>query len=599
MMRNAKRRQTGVALMLLLAVFVLGSSAYLISRLNAESASASAIRKARNAEVLNRAKQALIGYVAAQAANIAEDNPGSLPCPEAAGYYDNPAQEGQSAGTCTLPKVGRFPWRTIGTEKLLDSMGEPLWYVVSPGWAVPNSTTKTTGINSNALGQLTVDGVANAAVALIIAPGRAFSVPACGANPAISQNRPTTGTPDWRNYLECENATYPTPDAVFVTSGAADSFNDQVMRVTAADLMPGIEAAIAKRIERSVIPALQTVYTPATWGFAGTAPVTVNPVLPFAAPFANPGPGAGTSDYIGATGTYSGLLPFNEISCTQSAANPRCTLPVFAKSASDVLTAGSGTIRTQSTCSWQANDFVCIGEYLQPNIAVTVQIKAYVATGLRTTTQTFPWTANSPANFTFTAMNDTTGGWGTQSIPYTVTASALGSDGSITFTIAGTSLLPDIATAGWGTYANYRVSINKAIFGDHAMLSTTDPDPCPSYGCTGWFARNEWYRLLYYAVSQGNTAAQLAQPPALRERSCTTPGNCISVASSKPTTLNSALLILSGRSVNGTARPNSTLSNYLESGNATGTYTQNKFVISTTAPDAQRFNDRLIGVASN
>jgi hypothetical protein len=136
------------------------------------------------------------------------------------------------------------------------------------------------------------------------------------------------------------------------------------------------------------------------------------------------------------------------------------------------------------------------------------------------------------------------------------------------------------------------VSIDPLAFGDHALLSTTVPESsCPSYGCFGWFARNEWYRLVYYVVSQGNTAAQLPS-----ERSCTTPGNCVPVANS---TSKSFLLILAGRSINGTARPSSTLANYLEGGNATGAFTQNRFVTSSTAPDAQRFNDRLIGVAAN
>ena len=511
------RRERGAALLALLAVIALGGSWYLVSRLNAESGVRSAITKARNAEVLNRAKQALIGYVAAQAANAGEDNPGTLPCPEAAGYFDNPANEGQAASSCTLPKVGRFPWRTIGTEKLVDASGEPLWYVVSPGWAF---TSGNTNINSNTPGQLTVDGVANDAVALIVAPGAAFSVPAAAGCTAWNQIRPTTGTPEWRNYLECENATHPTPDATFVTRGPSGSFNDQVVRVTVADIMPGIEAAIAKRIDRDIAPVLKTVFTPATWGFAGS-----NPVLPFAAPFANPGTGAGTSSYQGAAGSYQGLLPFNQTQgCTVAASNPRCILPPLSKFGNDTQTAGSGSIRTQSTCSWVATDYVCVGEYLQPSISVTVRINAYVAMGLRTTSLPVPWTMSSPvANVTFTAMNDTAGGWGTQTISHTVTTSPLNADGSVTFTIAG-GALPDIATAGWGTYALYRVSINNAIFGDHALLN-------PSDATTGWFVRNEWYRLLYYAVPPSNTALQVAGT-----RSCATAADCLTVSNATAST---------------------------------------------------------------
>ena len=82
------KHQHGAALLAMLMVLALGASWYLVSRLNADSGVAIATRKVRNAEVLNRAKQALIGYVAAQAANSGEDNPGALPCPEAAGYFD-------------------------------------------------------------------------------------------------------------------------------------------------------------------------------------------------------------------------------------------------------------------------------------------------------------------------------------------------------------------------------------------------------------------------------------------------------------------------------------------------------------------------------
>ena len=106
-----------------------------MSRLNAESGAAAAVRKTRNAEVMNRAKQALIGYVAAQAAKSGENNPGSLPCPESPGDFDSATGRDGLAGTnCGLlntQKVGRFPWRTLGTEQLFDAAGESLWYVLT------------------------------------------------------------------------------------------------------------------------------------------------------------------------------------------------------------------------------------------------------------------------------------------------------------------------------------------------------------------------------------------------------------------------------------------------------------------------------------
>jgi hypothetical protein len=644
---NAKR-QRGAALLALLAVFMLGASWLLVSQLNAETGAAAAIRKSRNAEVLNRAKQALIGYVAAQAAKAYENYPGALPCPEAAGYFDSPTQEGQASNSCTLPKVGRFPWRSIGTEKLVDASGEPLWYVVSPGWAYTSGDGPV--INSNSVGQLTVDGTAttpvaspgvvnasghgfsagdsvsfttggtlptgitagtpyyviaaglstnefriaatvggsainftgtaagthnvhrnlpgaaNSVVALIIAPGPAFSVASATGCAAKSQARPTTGTPDWSNYLECENATYPTPDASFVTTGPSGSFNDQVIKVTVADVMPAIEAAIANRIEREILPALQTVYTAASWGFAGT-----NPILPFAAPFASPGPGTGTSNYHGASGTYAGLLPFNQMrGCTVSTADPRCTSTVltWSKGGNDVQTAGSGTIRTHSTCSWQSTTYVCTGEYLQPSISVAVPVKiANVAGGLRT--------INLTNKVTCQAVDDVGNGIPIQTVTCSVSY-ALQSDGSVIITVS-MGALPDISASGWGTYANYKVSIDDSdatvspIFGDHALLSTTDPATCPSYGCTAWFARNEWYRFLYYAVSPSNTAARLAAAsPA--ERSCSLVGDCLTLTTNTTPSTKSALLVLAGRSINGRTRPSATLADYFEFGNATGAY---------------------------
>lgn len=568
---SRRRAQRGAVLLIMLAILGLGSSWFLVSQLNAATGGIEAQRKKRNAEVLQRAKQALIGYVAAQAAKAGENNPGAFPCPEADAYVNSPDYEGTMSPNCTLPRVGRFPWRTIGTEKLVDASGEPLWYAVGQGWALQSGNTT---INSNSSGQLTIDGVANAAVAVIIAPGPAFSVPAATGCAARGQVRPTGGTPNVLDYLECDNAT--SGDGSFVTTGPSASFNDQVTVITVADVMPAIEAAIADRMRREIIPALKTVYVPGAWGISTGS----QPVLPHPAPFANPGSGAGTSSYQGSATVSAGLLPFNQTqNCTVSAADPRCTTSflAFSKASADVQTSGSGYIRTQSTCAWQATTYVCTGEYFNPSIAVTVRIRvSNVAMGLRTFDAT---------KVSFTAVDDAGAGWSQQNIPHAASV-AMNADGSATVTIAG-GTLPDISTAGWGTYANYSARIERAAFGDHALLSTTD-------ATTGWFARNEWYRLTYYAVTPSNTAARLPL-----ERSCASAGDCLALTTGAGASMNHALLLLAGRSVNGTSRPSSTLANYLESGNASGTYVQNAIRTSTSSAAAQRFNDRVMSFGSN
>lgn len=566
-------RQHGAALLLLLAVVALGSSWYLVSRLNVESGMANAAAKVRNTQVLNRAKQALIGYIATQANFVNENRPGAFPCPEAPADFNVNGSEGTVSYPCTLPIVGRFPWRTLGMDKLVDASGEPLWYAIATGWA-----GAATVINSDcaspasgmacATGRLTVDSATNDVIVLIIAPGPATRVTASAGCAAWTQVRSTIAPPDWRNYLECENATSPA-DATFVTTSTNSAFNDQLVTITVGDLMPALEASIANRIQREILPALQTVFTPATWGFTGAS--TVNPVLPYPAAFANPGPGAGTSNYRGAAATYRGLLPFNQTQgCTEAPANPRCTTAptggtaflLFSKPASytDSKIAGSGTLRTSSasaTCVWQSSVYVCTGEYDAPSISVSASVNVgNVAMGLRA------WDASK---VTCSAVDDVGNGNPETAVTCSATA-ALQSDGSAIVT-AKTSALPDIASSGWGTYANYKIKIDRAAFGDHSLLDTAN-------ATTGWFVRNEWFRLVYYAVAASNTAQKL---PA--ERSCVglplpaapPNGDCLPLTTNAVTAAKSALLVLAGRSVNGSARPSTSLTpifDYLEFGNA-------------------------------
>src|SRR3989442_3335130 len=264
-----RRRQRGAALILLLAVLTLGGVWYLISGLHARSGDFTSANRAHNARVLNRAKQALIGYVAAQAAKgglYPEDNPGALPCPEHSWYIDYPDKEGASGpsigvaspgyGTANCSSIGRFPWRTIGTEKFLDARAEPLWYVVGPTWRKTSSSTKTT-INSNTAGDLALDG--QQAVALIIAPGAAINMqsattPAGMSCTARNQSRSAPSSSiNPLDYLECYDAT----TLQFSSSAASTAFNEQVVKITLGDVLPAIEAAVANRFERDIAAAIR------------------------------------------------------------------------------------------------------------------------------------------------------------------------------------------------------------------------------------------------------------------------------------------------------------------------------------------------------
>ena len=612
----ATRKEHGAALLAMLLIVALGASYFMVSRMHAMSIEAKAAERAYNAAVLNRAKQALIGYVAAQAVKAGENNPGALPCPEAAAYFDNPANEGQVASSCTLPKVGRLPWRTLGLDKLTDAAGEPLWYVVSPGWGY---TGTNSSINSDTKGQLTLDGVAgtdsDTIVALIIAPGPAISAAAATGCTAWAQSRPTTGTPDWRNYLECENATSP-PDAAFVSTGPSGSFNDQLLALTKGEIMPAIEAAISDRIEREIAPALKSVYASAAWASNLSA---ANPMYPYPAPFANPG---ATASYQGSAASCAanlcrGLFPviFANVPvdplpnppalCTPAAGSP-CD-PMFVRWT-------SGTIEVKSVD-------VAGTTYVPGNIygmtwTAPVSNCAVVAYGgsmrLECTTYVPGLTGNASSNIIYevkgTALNvgmalrrfetaPNIPGLTLQTPP--TPSVAMNSNGSASTTFRGRT---SVAANGAATASQCglggtllagvdcrQMQVNvplEPLFPDHPLANSRD-------GTLGRFMRNEWYRVMYYAVAQGDTAGSLPTAPACA------PPNCITVANVTPTGRQRAIFILAGRSVNGAARPSATLTDYLEFGNATAAFESQ--TVSRAGPAALKrpFNDRIVVVDTN
>lgn len=562
-MKSLGRQRGGAAILILLAVLALGGTYYLVSGVNAMSTQRKASVQSQNAALLLRAKQALIGYVATQANRAGENDPGALPCPEAPGYFTSTTQDGQAAANCTLPNVGRYPWRTIGTDKLVDAAGEPLWYVVSPGWA---RTGSNTNINSNSVGQLTIDASAgtdgNTVVALIIAPGPAINVIATAGCSAWSQARPNSGVPDWRNYLECENATTPA-DASFVTTGPDGSFNDQVIRVTKAEVMPVIEAAIANRIEREIAPVLKTMYTGTKWN-ASSGQTT----FPFAAPFANPT----TSAYQGNAGTAQGLLPFSYSPTCTPVGDARCTTSSFHSWATPAVakTSGSGSLWIGPDCSVSGAYVTCTGYYQNNSLTASFDDRlANMANALRD----FPL-----ANHTVRVWTTLYDGWSWDSwveVTGSVTLSRrFNSDGSLSFRVSNVPL-----RWSWGTsYGYYYIEAQRPVPTDRALLDSTDPT-------TGWFVRNEWYRLVYYAI-----APNYAPGGSL---SCTTGSSCLTVTNLAPAGAQRSLLILAGRSINGTARPNSTLPNYLEGGNQTNNY------VKKAVSNASSYNDRFVVVDSN
>jgi hypothetical protein len=599
-------RQRGAALLALLAVVALAASWFLVRQLNTESGAIAAARTNRNAAVLNKAKQALIGYIAAQAAKDGENNPGAMPCPENPGDFDSTTgRQGLVGTSCGTTTIGRFPWRTLGLDRLVDSSGEPLWYVVGPGWGV--ATGSNTVINSNSVGQLTVDGVPNSAIALIIAPGPAFSAaaaPAAGCA-AWSQARLPTGIPDWRNYLECENASSPA-DANFVTTGPSGSFNDQVITITVADVLPAIEAAIASRIEREIAPQLRSLYSGGSW--SGTAAA---PALPFAAPFADPS----ASAMQGTAGTVQGLLPLSRsetapasgVQCTPGVADPRCDPMFVAWTGVPVLSdRGGGATLNFSSCAVTT---------VTVNPAPLVQ-----TTRVDCSFRVFSWSLlfppPDPFRFRLTGSTRNVGmalrSFNTATTMTGVSAAGrsasgtLNADGSATVVLNGEApvgagnivadALCGLPALGWiwellfDCYAA-TISVPITLLADHRMLDATTTGT----GEQGWFLRNRWHEVAYYATAPGFAPSGA--------KSCIDSTTCLSVAYHRNAAgaldagKQRAIVVLAGRALNGQTRPTAVPTDYLEGAN-TGNDLSFE-VRSATLASNRSFNDRVAVLDAN
>jgi hypothetical protein len=331
-----------------------------------------------------------------------------------------------------------------------------------------------------------------------------------------------------RNYLECANATSP-PDATFVTGTPGGSFNDQVLRVTAADLIPALEVVIAERMQREIAPALRTVYGAAGWGTSAA-----NPLYPFAARFDLPHPG--TSGYRGEDGRYQGLLPFNSSSAT-CGADPRCTtnFVTWNTGVGPTVTASGGVI-VSSSCNFpNASTAQCSGVFAGwGTVTLTMSTRAQnVAMSLRTL---------APNNMT---VEYGLLGYGPPE-PGTSASGTFNTDGS-----ANLTLNADVPGLGIGVNVLFRLTADLGVIADHALLNPADPT-------TGWFVRNEWFRVVYYAAAQQSTADGLSSG-----LGCTlAASNCLQFNNTRNIR---ALLVQTGRSLSNPAgRPNGSLGDYVE-----------------------------------
>jgi len=246
----------------LTAVLVaLGVLALVLTTAGSDSVSIANRQADDTARTLAQVKEALIGWSASRTppTDGADARPGELPCPDI-----NPL-DGYEDGSCVAGALGRVPWKTLKIPEPKDEAGETLWYTIAgPFRKVVNSPAP---ITSDTLGNITVYQGSTAttlttqAVAVIFAPGAAVG----------TQDRSTTDTMDCTapsgtyernlcasNYLETAGTTNnATINGPFIQAQASSAFNDRLLVITNADLMPAVEP----RVAREMISILQRYKT--------------------------------------------------------------------------------------------------------------------------------------------------------------------------------------------------------------------------------------------------------------------------------------------------------------------------------------------------
>ena len=620
---SPRAAQRGFAIMVIVALIVLVSSYFIVSRLNRTSADISNEREAHTMAALLNAKSALIAYAASQAYLDSTQQPGALPCPD----RDN---DGTSdcigvGITNSVSLIGLLPWKTMGIEDLRDASGERLWYAVSRNF---RRNSGVTFVNSDTQGQFTVTGTAAATnvVAVIIAPG-----------PVVQGQVRSASTPAVASYLESFNANDGT-NFIFTTNALpTDSLNDRLVTITQADLMAAVEPVVAARIDRTVKPALQTYMS--TWG-----------LLPFPAKFNSPTPGtSGTGTtrslmtYVGDPTQTVGLLPIASATVSGATnatpiviattvdhglstgdtvwiwgvlgntnANGRWTVtkvdathfqlnsssggptsysgggtvtPVYPWS-NPTLTLVSGTARVRNlscttasvpaspalTCNFQADDGGGAGRVTNPKF----QVQA-TAGNVGRSFFAVPPSLSGVQSFMFPC-----GTSGCTPVPGSLTAS-LDSQGHAT--IAYQATLPTDCTSS----CSYNITV---IIPDVKGGTATNSSTLLSSGA--WFLANEWYRQTYYTVSPGyqpgggGACSPLPASP-----------SCLTVKNVSPTYApgddKRAILLFAGRSLSGNPRPSALFSDYLEGVNAT--FASNPYIFENRIGVPTSINDRVVVVS--
>ncbi len=274
-------RQRGAALLILLALIIPVLIYAVVAGLHRSAGDLARARDQKTYAALAQAKEALIAYAVTYMDDPTHANrvPGYLPCPDR-GPGINAEGMAAGSGSCVSSLVsvmGRLPWKALGLDALTDGSRECLWYAVSGTYkntpnGVSGSTTTSNMMNWDTNGQFTVvdsngntlagSSADNQAVAVIFAPGSALAgqdrttpagwlaptnlVPSCGGNYTAAAY--LESGKDINNNI-INNSTLVTPSSPpkvtdtspFIAGTRSDTFNDQLVYITRADIWNAIK----------------------------------------------------------------------------------------------------------------------------------------------------------------------------------------------------------------------------------------------------------------------------------------------------------------------------------------------------------------------
>jgi hypothetical protein len=270
-------QQQGVALMVMLIVMVLGTSAYLVSSFSRTAMLVA--QEQHNSEVLAQAREALISY-ATSVDLSGSKRPGDLPCPDTDDDGVKESSCGNASGTTgQASRIGRLPWKSLGLPELRDSSGEHLWYAVSNNFKENTRTSCTssglsTCLNSDSKGTITLrstDGTVihdgnstTGVVAVIFAPGAVLT----RQGSSSPQDRSSSGNNTASNYLDTITINGITEDnSNFTDSSSSNGFirgriedadgnviiNDQLLEISHDSIMQPMEKRVAAEVKKCLV----------------------------------------------------------------------------------------------------------------------------------------------------------------------------------------------------------------------------------------------------------------------------------------------------------------------------------------------------------